>query len=354
MDARTLRCKREYEGKHYWTKYGQVEFVIKEFNCAADVTIEFIPSGLIKKTNMGNINMGLPNPFPGNACIAFDTLEHEFLGCIYKTNQGDLLRIINIPSKREVTYQFMDNFGYIGTTTIQNIRNGQVRNLYHMNEFGGYLGETPYSGKQHKDLYNIWHSMLVRGTGARSKYECKGYYSSSQYYNTAAICQEWRCYAFFAEWYVSNISKLNPNISYEIDKDLLYRFYKSYTNGFKLYSPATCVLIPRDLNIQIANYNRPGYDKDKIRESIIDQTEYYYKNGAMSNNTYNAIRSQYYLDGTTRNYRYNDNQKERYFSNIYTLNTNPENINVPLRTTVGRSPKGVRNIFLDNAKSITK
>lgn len=74
----------------------------------------------------------------------------------------------------------------------------------------------------------------------------------------------------------------------------------------------------------------------------------------MSDNTYNAIRSQYYLDGTARNYRYNDNQKERYFSNIYTLNTNPENINVPLRTTIGRSPKGVKNTFLDNAKSIAK
>lgn len=356
MDPRTARCKAEYEGKHYFTKDGQIEFVITNFNSAADVTIEFIPSGVIKKTNIGNINMGIPNPF-GNSPICFDTIEHELVGNTYKTNQGYLIRIIAVESKSKVTYQFLDQFGYVGTTTIQNIRKGQIRNPFHMNEFGGYLGVGPYNGDQYKDIYNVWHSMLVRGTGARQKYVSEGYYNNTQYYINSAVCNEWRCYANFAAWYIDCISKLNPNFAYEIDKDLLYKYYKSYTNGVKLYSPVTCVLLPHDLNIQLTNYDRDGYDKNSIRVSIIEMTEYYYKNGAMSTNTYNAIKAQYYNDGTYRNYQYTTEQK-KYFSDYYSYNNLPNAQPVFTRKSIDKSAHPIvdnknypTNNFLANSLS---
>ena len=37
MDPRTQRCKEKYEGKTYFTKDGKYEFVVKEFNSAADI-----------------------------------------------------------------------------------------------------------------------------------------------------------------------------------------------------------------------------------------------------------------------------------------------------------------------------
>ena len=55
MDPRTLRAKQEYEGKHFYTKDGEEEFVITNLNSVADVTVQFVNSGLIKHTNIGNI-----------------------------------------------------------------------------------------------------------------------------------------------------------------------------------------------------------------------------------------------------------------------------------------------------------
>lgn len=317
MDPRTERAKNEYIGKHYFTKDGQEEFVVTDLNSVADVTVKFINSGMIKHTNMGNIKMGLPNPF-AHSCIAFDTIQHELIGNIYKTNQGYYIRIIQVDSKRYVYYQFMDEFGYIGCTTIQNIRKGQIRNPYHRNEFGGYLGDGRFNGDEYRDLYNVWHSMLVRGTGARVKYSA---FQDTQLYDNCAVCNDWLNYAIFSEWYMSKIQQLNPNYAYEIDKDLLYPIYKKRTNGLKLYSPITCVLIPHDLNLLIFDYSKPDYNQDSIRESIIAKTEKYHNENAIDENTYNAIRSRYYNDGTKRNYNstVNDN---RYYTDHYSINAN--------------------------------
>ena len=72
MDPRTLRAKQEYEGKHFYTKDGKEEFVIINLNSVADVTVQFVNSGLIKHTNIGNIKMGLPNPFAHSCVILFN------------------------------------------------------------------------------------------------------------------------------------------------------------------------------------------------------------------------------------------------------------------------------------------
>ncbi len=317
MDPRTLRAKQEYEGKHFFTKDGEEEFEIINLNSVADVTVRFINSGLIKHTNIGNIKMGLPNPF-AYSCIAFDTIQHELLGNQYRTNQGYIVKIIKVDSKKDVWYQFQDEFGYIGCTTIQNIRKGQLRNPYHRNEFGGYLGVGNYNGNEYRDLYNLWHSMLVRGTGARNKYEV---YGDAQRYDNCAVCNEWLNYNIFAEWYMNYISRMNPEFAYEIDKDLLFPIYRKRTGGIKLYSPVTCVLVPHDLNIQFTNYNKPGYNKDNIRKSIIQITEYYHSNGALDDNTYNAIRVMYYRDGTSREYNSRP-QDSIYYNNYHRIDNN--------------------------------
>ena len=298
MDPRTLRAKQEYEGKHFYTNDGEEEFVITNLNSVADVTVKFINSGLIKHTNIGNIKMGLPNPF-AHSCVAFDTIQHELLGNVYRTNQGYFVKIIKVDSKAKVYYQFLDEFGYIGCTTIQNIRKGQLRNPYHRNEFGGYLGEGPYTGNEFRDLYNLWHSMLVRGTGARDKYYSE-HYGEAQRYANCAVCNDWLNYSIFAAWYMGKIQLLNPNYAYEIDKDLLFPIYGKRTNGIKLYSPITCVLIPHDLNnkLQLTNVKKGfksgdngSYQMGVINASseIKQAAEYYYKNNAISQQVYNVI-----------------------------------------------------------------
>jgi hypothetical protein len=65
-----------------------------------------------------------------------------------------------------------------------------------------------------------------------------------------SVCEEWYCYQNFAAWYYGYLNTLNndPNIHYEIDKDIL-----QWNKDVKIYSPATCALIPHELNTSIIN-----------------------------------------------------------------------------------------------------
>lgn len=71
---------------------------------------------------------------------------------------------------------------------------------------------------------------------ARTKDDLKGYFKG---YENVTLCDEWKKFQPFFEWYVENI----VNDTDFIDKDLLQRFVKN-----KVYSPETCVMVPREVN----------------------------------------------------------------------------------------------------------
>ena len=91
LDPRTIKFREEYQGKHFFTKDGKQEFVITDARTYGDVDIEFIGSGIKKNTKVGNIKIGLPNPFfakagsrNGYCPVAFDTPNHQYEGCNIK------------------------------------------------------------------------------------------------------------------------------------------------------------------------------------------------------------------------------------------------------------------------------
>lgn len=82
------------------------------------------------------------------------------------------------------------------------------------------------------EAYVKWYSMIRR---------C---YSSVVHkrqpaYAECEVCEEWLNYQNFAKWYYSH--ELEDGIKWELDKDLL-------RSNNKIYSPETCVLIPKDIN----------------------------------------------------------------------------------------------------------
>ena len=324
LDPRTLRAKQQYEGKEFLCEDGVHKFIVEKFNSAHDIDILFPESEVRQKKQVDQIRKGkVRYPFinrNGNLSpIYFEDPLASIIGITYRTNQGYHIKVISAKSFAQVTYQFQDQFGYIGTTTIQNIRKGEVRNPYHMNEFGGYLGEGPYTGN--KPLYRIWYNILIRATGNRYRYQC---FDKTQQYQNCKFCSEWKNYNSFAHWYSTSLSKLNSAFDYEVDKDLLYPAYKHLTEGYKLYSPATCVLIPHDLNILLINLNHCIDSRDRRkavsynrRQSIIEATEYYKSQNAISNKTYNAIRALYYDCGDKLQYVHfnSDNGSINYYEN---------------------------------------
>lgn len=116
----------------------------------------------------------------------------------------------------------------------------------------GYFGIGEYKCKVNgKDCkaYKTWNRMLERC------YSCK-YHSANRYSERGVtVCEEWYNYQNFAKWFDENYIE-----GFELDKDIL--------SGV-LYSPETCIFVPRELNsfFTLRNNDRGeyplgvGYDK---------------------------------------------------------------------------------------------
>lgn len=286
-------CKK-YIGNHYFTKDGKKEFVVVKCDKFSKAEIEFIESGYRKTVSMGNVLCGnIQNPFK-NSCIVFEDPSKAIIGHIFKTNGGDLIKIIEYKNYNNVVYQFMDEYEYIGSTTMQNIRKGQVRNPYKRDSIGAYIGVCDYAGKEYKWLYSKWQNMVYRGTGAKSKYK----YSSTNgyidnYVDNGGICDEWMCYANFANWYMDRFSKMNQTFDYAINKDLLYILYCDSTNGYRFYSPETVEIIPFELHDIIVRYNKDYKLPDELMKKVSCLADSYYYNNGLSDVAYAAIKSFY-------------------------------------------------------------
>lgn len=136
-------------------------------------------------------------------------------------------------------------------------------------EFGVVgLEKTKENGK-HLKSYEIWRSMLKR---CYDKKEQKRY----PRYEKCSVCDEWKYYKNFKEWYEDNYYEVEGQRMH-LDKDILVK-------GNKIYSPETCVFVPERINILFIKSNKirgdypigvNWHERDKIYESgcsIFDTT----------------------------------------------------------------------------------
>lgn len=153
-----------------------------------------------------------------------------------------------------VTIEFTHSIASNCEVMFTQLKKGNVKNPYHPSLFKvGFKGEGEYTFKKHKDIYNIWRSMLSR---------CYRSNQASAYINVT-ICKEWHNFQIFAKW-----ATVNKVIEGVIDKDILQPTERS-----KVYSPNTCLVIPRKLNnfIEILQVNNtsgyPGVSLEKVTNS---------------------------------------------------------------------------------------
>lgn len=312
LDARTIRAREKYEGKIFDTIEKTRQFEVVKFNSGSDILIHFIGSDLYMHTSSYCLGKGIHDPFLNyqkRTTVYFEDAKRELMGNQYRTNQGYVIKVIDVDSKKRVTYQFLDQYGYIGITSIQNIRKGEVGNPYHQNQFGGYIGVGPYNCREYKWVYAMWSNMLMRCNDEyyAVHHKLKGI---NQVYN--AMIADWKCYNTFASWYIFETSKLNPKyqMQYVMNKDLLYPEYKFRTAGNKFYSPQTILLMPDDLNTSIINsnyieiINPVGNANFAIScSTIIDRAEFYHKENAIDDRTYEIIMRCFKPGGRSYKYR---------------------------------------------------
>lgn len=162
------------------------------------------------------------------------------VGRVFTGNFGNY-KIIEYKNAREVTVEFED--GYTRKCSSNSLRIGSVKNPNFPTIFGvGYLGEGKFSdakGFSESYTYKLWRHVL--GRVFRKEYEA--------HYSDCDIDELWLCYNNFAEWCHNQkgfSSFDDKGERFQLDKDFKLK-------GNRLYSPETCIFLPREINQSIVS-----------------------------------------------------------------------------------------------------
>jgi len=159
------------------------------------------------------------------------------VGKKFTTNEGYECNVIDGGSKP--SYCTIRIGSWVTELAVSSIKSGAVKYPYHHSVFNvGYLGvgkyRTTIDSKPTK-VYAVWVSMLQRC------YEPK---TQAKYptYKNVVVDKNWHNFQTFAKWFEENYQE-----DWEIDKDLLSPIDN------KIYSPNTCVFLPKALNGFLTN-----------------------------------------------------------------------------------------------------
>lgn len=160
------------------------------------------------------------------------------VGDIYKTNNYGHLSVVEIRGYESVDVEFIDT-GFKTTTTVGNIQMGSVKDVLFKSIYGvGYFGvgvhKAKISGIKCKK-YITWTSILQRCYSSKCQVR-------NPTYKVCSVSEDWHNYQNFAGWFEENYVD-----GWEVDKDLLII-------GNKVYSPDTCVFVPKRLNNFIVDF----------------------------------------------------------------------------------------------------
>lgn len=177
----------------------------------------------------------------------------------WMTNEGYYVKIIEWFGVTNCSIQFEDQ-NILKNIQYRALKRGNVKNPYHPSICGvGYIGigkYTPYKDKTPIRVYNRWRAMIQRCYS-------DNFQESHPTYIGCSVDEHWHNFQNFAEWYEEGYKQ-----DYQLDKDILIK-------GNKIYSPETCCLVPREINMAFVNASKSrgtlpiGVTFDKCRNKYI-------------------------------------------------------------------------------------
>ena len=159
------------------------------------------------------------------------------LGELALSNEGYMMKIIEYNNANDIIIEFQDKYKAKTRGQYINFKKGKFKNPYHPSVFNiGYIGEGKYKVSENEvitRIYNTWVGMLRR---------CYDPYTINKQptYRDCIVCEEWRNFQNFAEWYEENYYEVEDETMC-LDKDILCK-------GNKIYSPKSCVFVPNRIN----------------------------------------------------------------------------------------------------------
>ena len=164
-----------------------------------------------------------------------DVNYNDCVGMVFKSKSSGDFKIVKYNDNRNVEVQFLKT-GYEATVELVQVKRGNVKDPYVPSICGvGVLG-TKYpssvNGRTTKE-YELWQSMLKRcySDGFKKKYPT---------YEGCKVSNNFKIYEYFYEWCNKQVGFSNKD--WQLDKDLLAK-------GNKIYSEDFCVFIPSDINL---------------------------------------------------------------------------------------------------------
>ena len=141
--------------------------------------------------------------------------------------------IVELIKGKKAIIEF-SNTGFRCEQTINNIRNKRVKDAFAPIICGvGYMGtkKNIVLAPSKTPAYYAWHNMI-------SRCYSKDIHNKRPTYRDCFVCEEWKCFANFKEWFDEQVYEHG----WKLDKDILVK-------GNKEYGPDTCCFVPNEVNV---------------------------------------------------------------------------------------------------------
>lgn len=165
------------------------------------------------------------------------------VGKTYQSAKCGKFSVLEIVNSTEVKIKFSIT-GFIRTARAASIARGQVKDPMMPVVYGvGFLGDGNFTatvGRVPTKAYSTWYQMIRRCYDEKSLKRNPNYIGCE-------VCEEWRNFQNFAEWFNEKAQKSTSDIN--LDKDILSR-------GNKVYSPSLCLLVPGVVNKFFISFDR--------------------------------------------------------------------------------------------------
>lgn len=205
-------------GEKYKTNFGR-NITIVDYENAHKVTVQF-DDGFTKVVEMGNIKKG--------AVAHKDDYKIPPIGSRWKSKAYGYYTVVEYHNAYNVIIEFDAPYTCRIRTESRSVKRGEVKNPLIPDKDGFFFGIGNFDS--HAKSYKIW-TQMKRRCGNRNK--------RSVAYTDCTVCEEWKNYQNFAEWYCKQIGA--EKTGWHLDKDILIK-------GNRVYGPDVCCLVPAHIN----------------------------------------------------------------------------------------------------------
>lgn len=169
-------------------------------------------------------------------------LRNDRVGESSLNKSGSKMTIVEYNNTDNIVVEFYDN-KYRTNTTYYHFKKGAVYCPYDRSVCGvGFIGDGGYKSRingKPNNIYNMWVKVIER---------C--YSNKVNSHKDCIVCDEWHNFQNFARWYEDNYYEVK-NEKMNLDKDILIK-------GNKVYSPETCIFVPKRINTLFVKQKKKG------------------------------------------------------------------------------------------------